>query len=184
MKRKITRFARGWTIGARSASGLEAAWSRPFRARAPKPALVRWSQARRENGLWRRVVIADSKSEQKFVGAEEGTGQFGPGGDIITSDPGLGEKGEGVFPLHIGDGTIEDAPPEPPEAFLVGVTSFQQIVRQIGGTLADQLGIQQVKGLGRHGGLVPFPGELGGLGKIKDVAEPRRAGLRAGADHG
>ena len=47
MKRKMTRFARGWSIGARTASGLDAAFSRPCRAIAPKPALVWRNQARR-----------------------------------------------------------------------------------------------------------------------------------------
>ena len=102
----------------------------------------------------------------------------------MTAGPGLGEKGEPVFPLCGGDGTIQHSQPEPAEAGLVGIADFQQIARVIGGALADQVGVEQVERLGRYGRFVSFARELGGLGKVEDVAEPRRAGLRAGADHG
>jgi hypothetical protein len=57
MKRKMTRFARGLSMGGWTASGPEAAWSRLLRAMEPNPALVRQSQSRRDNLLRRELRI-------------------------------------------------------------------------------------------------------------------------------
>ena len=50
--------------------------------------------------------------------------------------------------------------------------------------LADEVGIEQVERLRGHGGFTALAGELRGLGEVEHIAQPRRAGLRAGAHDG